>query len=101
MTASLNQEDIKLLKGIFATKKDLVEMEKRQDKKYAAKSDLNSFAAKKDLKEFATKKDLTAMEKRIIKRMDLVDIALDRDHIKLVRDVDQIKIQVGLPVQPI
>ncbi len=107
MAPTLNQEDIKLLKEIFATKKDLVEMEKRQDKKYAAKSDLNSFATKKDLKGMEGRllnevdKRISKSERRIVRRVDLVDKALDREHMKLVRDVDLIKIHVGLPVQPI
>ena len=36
----LNQEDIKLLKSIFATKGDLVSMEKHFDKKFVTKDEL-------------------------------------------------------------
>lgn len=46
MKATLNQEDIKILKSIFATKDDLVSMEKRQDKKYVTKDDLNNLITK-------------------------------------------------------
>lgn len=60
---TLNQADIELLKGIFATKDDLVAMEKRQDTKYA------------------TKADLTSMEQRLEKQ-----IKRNRKEIKLVRE---------------
>ncbi|MEK7091332.1 MAG: hypothetical protein AAB887_02385 [Patescibacteria group bacterium] len=53
MPATLNQDDIKLLKSVFVTKFDLVAMEKRQEKKYATKNDLTS-----------VRRDLVAMEKR-------------------------------------
>ncbi len=51
MSATLNQDDIKLLKSVFATKDDLVAMEKRQDAKYATKDDLKQFATRVELKQ--------------------------------------------------
>ena len=40
MAPTLNKDDIHLLKDVFATKADLSAMEKRQDQKYATKTDL-------------------------------------------------------------
>ena len=58
MAATLNRDDVKLLKSVFATKRDLVAMEKRQDAKYT------------------TKGDLAGLETRIEKRFDDLDFAL-------------------------
>lgn len=126
MAPTLNQDDIKLLKGIFATKDDLKDfakkddlkafatkddvasvkselasMEARFDKKFATKDDLTSMETRFD-KKFATKEDLkkviSASEKKIIKRVDFMINVLDRDHVKLAREVNQIKIHVGIPI---
>ena len=67
MSATLNQDDIKLLKSVFATKEDL-------------------------------KIELKKSERKIIRRVDLVDKFLDREHVSLARDVDKIKVHVGLPI---
>ncbi|MDP1743641.1 MAG: hypothetical protein Q8L51_02515 [Candidatus Amesbacteria bacterium] len=67
MAPTLNQEDIKLLKGIFATKDDL-------------------------------KNEIKMSEKRIIKRVDEMDIFLDREHMKLVREVDDLKLRLPLSI---
>ncbi|KKU28870.1 MAG: hypothetical protein UX80_C0009G0038 [Candidatus Amesbacteria bacterium GW2011_GWA2_47_11b] len=66
MSATLNQDDIRLLKSVFATKQDLVAMEKRQDAKYV------------------TKNDLTGLEARIEKRFDDLDFSL----IKYSKDIE-------------
>lgn len=104
MKPTLNQADIELLKGVFATKDDLtgfatkddlIAMEKRQDGKYATKNDLVSMEKRQDSK-YATKEDLKGMEKRLTKRMDYVDKTLDREHVKLAKDVDRIKLHIGL-----
>jgi hypothetical protein len=91
MAPTLNQEDIKLLKGIFATKEDiksikedLVSMESRFDKKFATKEDLQ--------------KIVLASEKKITERIDFMINVLDKEHVKLAKDVDKIKIHVGLPI---
>jgi len=52
----LNQEDIRLLKSVFASKEDLVAMEARMNKKFASKADLEKTNA--SLKALVTKKDL-------------------------------------------
>src|SRR3990167_4254806 len=63
---TLNQADIDLLRGIFATKDDLKGFATKDDLKgFATKDDLKNFATKDDLKAFATKRDLVAMEKRL------------------------------------
>ena len=74
MTPTLNQDDIKLLKSIFATK-----------------ADLKAFATKADLKKLATKTDLKNLEIRIIKRMDDMDNFLDRETVRLAREIDKLK----------
>jgi hypothetical protein len=56
MKPTLNQNDVELLKSIFATKEDL--------SKFATKEDLTNFSTKDDLKPFATKDDLNQLEKR-------------------------------------
>lgn len=93
MAPTLNQEDIKLLKGIFATKEDLVSMEGRFDKKFATKEDLKAFATKEDLKRV-----VVASEKKIIKKVDFMINVLDKDLMKFAREVDRVKIHVGLPI---
>ena len=104
MSATLNQDDIKLLKSVFATKQDLVAMEKRQDKKYATKNDLASvrgdlaamekrqdakYATKDDLKQFATRVEIKQMiedsENSIILAVTSVEIEL-RGKIKRLED---------------
>lgn len=71
----ITDQDIKKLKGIFATKEDL--------KKFATKQDLERFATKKDLKRFATKdelqdlagglrEDMRALHSEVLTRMDTV-----------------------------
>jgi alpha-N-acetylglucosamine transferase len=87
MTPTLNQDDIKLLKSIFATKADL--------KAFATKADLKKLATKTatkaDLKKLATKTDLKNLEIRIIKRMDDMDNFLDRETVRLAREIDKLK----------
>lgn len=104
MAPTLNQDDIKLLKGIFATKEDLGLMENRFNKKFATKDDLKDFAKKDDLKNLATKEDLKPLattkqlkteikmsEMRIIKRMGDMDNFLDRETVRLAKDIDKLK----------
>lgn len=61
----LSTADIRLLKTVFATKKDL--------DRFATKTDLANFATKKDLENFATKSDVVdivlASERRLKLRM--------------------------------
>jgi len=57
MKPTLNKADIELLKGTFATKDDLVAMEKRQDQKFATKDDLGGMENRFDQK-FATKDEI-------------------------------------------
>lgn len=64
MPATLNQDDIKLLKSVFATKSDLAAMEKRQDAKYATKDNLASVRSDLVTMEKRYDNKLTAMEKR-------------------------------------
>lgn len=64
MPATLNQDDIKLLKSVFVTKSDLTAMEKRQNAKYATKSDLASVRSDLVTMEKRYDNKLTAMEKR-------------------------------------
>lgn len=87
MAATLNQDDIKLLKSIFATKDDLSSMEKRQDAKYA------------------TKADLTSMEKRqnakfdmIEKRFDDMDMALTKYSQEIEARIENLEDAVGISV---
>jgi len=55
----LTDDDIKKLKGTFATKDDLKRFATKDDLKgFATKDDLKRFATKDDLKGFATKEDL-------------------------------------------
>ncbi|KKS32559.1 MAG: hypothetical protein UU93_C0006G0038 [Candidatus Amesbacteria bacterium GW2011_GWA2_42_12] len=86
MAATLNQDDIKLLKSIFATKNDLVAMEKRQNAKYA------------------TKNDLVSMEKRqnakfdnIEKRFDDMDVALAKYSQEIEARIENLEDAVGIP----
>ncbi|MBI3577564.1 hypothetical protein HY086_06005 [Candidatus Gottesmanbacteria bacterium] len=78
----ITDADIKKLKSVFATKDDLIAMEKRQDQKYATKRDLAEMENRQDQK-YATKKDLgtmrgdlVSMEQRIRKDIkgDLVSM---------------------------
>jgi hypothetical protein len=84
MVPTLNQDDIKLLKGIFATKDDLTSMETRFGKKFATKEDVKMI--------------VKMSEKRIIKRVDEMDKFLDREHMKLVREVDDLKLRLPLSI---
>lgn len=109
MPATLNQDDIKLLKSVFATKDDLVAMEKRQDAKYATRGNLASmekgirgdmaamekrqdakYATKTDLKQFATRIEIKQMiedsENEIINAVTSVEIDL-RNRISRLEDV--------------
>lgn len=86
MAPTLNQDDIKLLKSIFATKEDLGSMENRFDKKFATKEDLKPLATTKQLK---TEIKMSTM--RLIKRMDEMDNFLDRETVRLARDIDKLK----------
>jgi len=55
----LDATDIKKLKTIFATKKDLERFATKGDlKRFATKEDLKRFATRDDLKKFVTKDDL-------------------------------------------
>ena len=108
MSATLNQDDIKLLKSVFATKDDLVAMEKRQDAKYVTKNDLSTmekrvdsklvamekrqdakYATKDDLKQFATRVEIKQMieesENSIIQAVTGVEIEL-RSRINRLED---------------
>ena len=72
MPATLNQDDIKLLKSVFATKDDLVAMERRQDMKYTTKSGLSAMEKRQD-KKYATKNDLASVRRDLVsmeKRQD-------------------------------
>lgn len=80
----ITDADIKKLRSVFATKDDLMAMEKRFDQKFATKDDLKSMEKRQDEK-YATKsdlgqikndlgqmrKDIVSMEQRI--RKDIVD----------------------------
>lgn len=55
----ITDTDIKKLRGVFATKKDL--------DRFATKTDLKRFATKADLKRFATKADLTELDERTVR----------------------------------
>ncbi len=60
----ITDTDIKKLKSVFATKKDLKGFAKKVDlKNFATKDDLNRFATKDDLKNFVTKQDLIGLAK--------------------------------------
>lgn len=69
MAPTLNKDDIKLLKSIFATKEDL-----------------KPLATTKQLKT-----EIKMSEMRIIKRMDEMDNFLDRETVRLARDIDKLK----------
>jgi len=75
----ITDKDIEKLKKVFATKDDLIGMEKRFDKKFATKDDLKRFATKKDLKKelsaYATKDDL----KKLATKDDLKAYATRED----------------------
>lgn len=45
----ITDADVKKLKAVFATKDDLVSMEKRQNARFTTKDDLNRFPTKLDL----------------------------------------------------
>lgn len=92
MAPTLNQDDIKLLKGIFATKDDLTSMETRFGKKFATKDDLKVFAKKDDLVNFSTKTDIKNMETRLIKKIDDMDNFLDRETVRLAKQIDKVKL---------
>ncbi len=62
----ITDADVKKLKAVFATKDDLVAMEKRFDRKFATKDDLKRFATKDDLKRFATKDDLMSIKSDMV-----------------------------------
>ena len=62
---TLNQADIDLLRGLFATKADLKGFATKDDLKgFATKDDLASMEKRFDLK-FATKEDLIGLERRL------------------------------------
>ncbi len=90
MTATLNQDDIKLLKSVFATKDDL--------KRFATKDDLKRFATKDDLKRFATKDDLTGLEERFEKRFDDLDTALIKYSKDIESRIEKLEDAVGISV---
>lgn len=69
MAPTLNQDDIKLLKSIFTTKEDL-----------------KPLATTKQLKT-----EIKMSEMRLIKRMDEMDNFLDRETVRLARDIDKLK----------
>jgi hypothetical protein len=70
----ITDADIKKLKAVFATKDDLIGMEKRFDRKFATKDDLigmekrfdRKFATKNDLRRFATKDDITSIKSDMV-----------------------------------
>lgn len=82
----LTKADKKFLKDNFATKDDLMAMEKRQDKKYSTKDDL------KDLRSQIT--DDIDGKLKIQKReiLEEVDVKLDT---KLAKQKDEIVKEVG------
>lgn len=106
MAPTLNQEDIKLLKTIFATKEDL--------KDFATKEDLKDFSKKDDLilmesrfnKKFASKKDLVAMEKRLDKkfaskteindRFDQLETILAKTFVNIEGRIQTLEDEVGI-----
>ncbi len=75
----ITNADIIKLKKVFATKEDLVAMEKRQDEKFATKDDLTKFATKDDLKGYANKEDIIKFKDAILK-----EIRDMRDEVALV-----------------
>lgn len=81
MVATLNQDDIKLLKSVFATKDDLVAMEQRQDAKYATKDDLKSLPTRIEVKQM-----IEESENSIIQAVTGVEIEL-RSRINRLEDV--------------
>lgn len=82
MSATLNQDDIKLLRSVFATKPDLAAMEKHHDGKLAAmeKRQDTKYASKDDLKQFPTrlevKQMIEASENSIIQAVTSVEVEL-------------------------
>ncbi len=96
MKPTLNSADLKLLKGLFATKKDLVSMEKRQDSKYATKGDLVSMEKRQDQK-YASKNDLAAMEKRIENRIDDLEERVVKYTVGTDSRLGTIEDELGIP----
>ena len=81
-------------KGIV-TKDDLKDFAKKSDlKDFVTKSDLKNFVTKDDLKVLATKKDLQKIDKKFDKLFDF----LDRDYLRVKRDVRDIQSHHNLPV---
>lgn len=111
MTPTLNQEDIKLLKGIFATKDDLKDFAKKDDL-VSIKSEIGS--VKKDLvsmesrfnKKFAAKDDLASMEKRFDKkfatkveindRFDQLETILAKTFVNVEGRIQTLEDEVGI-----
>ncbi len=58
------RSEIKSDLKLFATKSDLLQLEKKIDHQCATKDDLRQFATKDDLRQFATKDDLFGLEER-------------------------------------
>lgn len=79
MAATLNQDDINLLKSIFATKDDLGSMEKRQDAKYATKAELKIGFS------------------NIEKRFDDMDMALTKYSQDIETRIERLEVAVGIP----
>ena len=96
MATTLNQDDIKLLKSVFATKNDLSSMEKRQDAKYATKTDLTSMEKRQDAK-YATKDAVTKGFAMVEKRFDDMDAALAKYSTDIETRVQRLENVVGIP----
>ncbi len=92
MSATLNQDDIKLLKSVFATKDDLTTTEKRLDGKLVAmeKRQDTKYATKNDLERFATKD-------YIEKRFDDLDAALIKYSKDVESRIEKLEDVVGIP----
>jgi len=93
MKPTLNSADIKLLKGIFATKDDL--------KSFATKDDLKSFATKDDLKSFATKDDLKSglglLWQKVESRFEELEEILAKSFLGIERRLGVVENELGIP----
>ncbi len=97
MPATLNQDDIQLLKSVFATKGDLVAMEKRQDAKYATKNDLVSVRSdlaameKRQDAKYATKNDLHTLEASLEKK---IKDAIEESENSIIQAVTGVEVEL-------
>jgi len=99
MSASLNQDDIKLLSSVFATKKNLAQFATKKDlAQFATKKDLAQFATKKDLAQFATKKDLAqfATKNDINKKFEELEKIISKSFIQVESRIQNLESIIGI-----